>query len=319
MKKRTLGKSGLEVSAVGLGCMGMSHAYGPAADRGEMVRLIRAAVDRGVTFFDTAEVYGPYENEEVVAEALAPVRDQVVIATKFGVAFEHGQSGRLLMNSRPAHIRESIDGSLRRLQTDVIDLYYQHRFDPDVPIEDVAGTLKDLITEGKVRHWGMSEAAADLIRRAHAVQPVAALQSQYSMMWRRPETDLFPVLDELGIGFVAYSPLANGFLSARYNRDSTFDALDFRSFFPRWKPENIDANQVFLHLMADVAGARKATSAQIALAWMLAKRPWIVPIPGTRKLERLEENLGAANVELSSEEMQELDAALARTGLESPR
>jgi aryl-alcohol dehydrogenase-like predicted oxidoreductase len=312
MQKRKLGNSGLEVSAIGLGCMGMNHAYGPAADKKEMIRLIHAAIERGVTFFDTAEVYGPYDNEELVGEALAPYKGKAVVATKFGVQFEHGQSGRLLMDSRPEHIRESVEGSLKRLKVDAIDLYYQHRVDPSVPIEEVAGAVQDLMEEGKVKYWGLSEAGAEIIRRAHAVQPLTAVQSQYSMMWRKPEEEVLPALEELGIGFVPYSPLANGFLSGRYDRNSTFDSSDVRSFFPRWKPENIEANQALVNFIKKVAAGKNATPAQIALAWVLAQKPWMVPIPGTRKLERLEENLGAADVTLTQEEWRNVNGALSK-------
>lgn len=312
MQKRKLGYAGLEVSAIGLGCMGMNHAYGPPADKKEMIQLIHAAFERGVTFFDTAEVYGPFDNEELVGEALAPYKGKVVIATKFGVQFEHGQSGRLLMDSRPEHIRESVQGSLKRLNVEPIDLYYQHRVDPNVPIEDVAGTVQDLIKEGKVKYWGLSEAGAEIIRRAHAVQPVTAIQSQYSMLWRKPEDEVLPAIEELGIGFVSHTPLANGFLSGRYDKNSKFDSSDVRSFFPRWKPENIEVNLVLVNLITEVAAGKNATPAQIALAWLLAQKPWIVPIPGTRKLERLIENLGAADVALTQEELRDLDRELSK-------
>jgi aryl-alcohol dehydrogenase-like predicted oxidoreductase len=311
MEKRKLGNSNLEVSAIGLGCMGMSHAYGPAADKNEMVHLIHKAYDLGVTFFDTAEIYGPFENEEVVGEALAAYRYNVIIATKFGVQFEFGQHGRLLMDSTPENIRKSVEGSLKRLKTETIDLYYQHRVDPTVPIEDVAGAIQRLIEEGKIRHWGLSEAEVAVIRRAHAVQPVTALQSQYSMLWRNPEKEILPALDELGIGFVAYSPLANGFLSAKYDKNTLYDASDFRNFIPRFKPENIDKNQVLINLINELAKNKNATPAQISLAWVLAQKPWIVPIPGTRKLDRLEENLGAANIEICDEEIKHINELLA--------
>lgn len=310
MEKRSLGNSNLDVSAIGLGCMGMSHAYGPAADKYEMNHLIHKAYDLGVTFFDTAEIYGPYENEEVVGEALAAYRDKVIIATKFGVQFEFGQHGRLLMDSTPENIRKSVEGSLKRLKTETIDLYYQHRVDPNVPIEDVAGAIQRLIEEGKIRHWGLSEADVTIIRRAHAVQPVTALQSQYSMLWRNPEKEIMPTLEELGIGFVAYSPLANGFLSAKYGKDTIYDASDFRNFIPRFKPENIDKNQVLIDLINELAANKKATPAQVSLAWVLAQKPWVVPIPGTRKLDRLEENLGAANIEISNEEIDQINELL---------
>lgn len=308
MKKRTLGNSGLEVSALGLGCMGMSHGYGPAANKQEMISLIHTAVERGVTFFDTAEVYGPFTNEELVGEALAPYRDQVVIATKFG--FKVGEGNLTGLDSRPEHIRQVVEGSLKRLRIEAIDLLYQHRVDPDVPIEDVAGTIKELIQAGKVKYWGLSEAGTETIRRAHAVQPVTAVQSEYSMWWRRPEEQLLPVLEELGIGFVPFSPLGRGFLTGQVNRHTAFDSSDFRNIVPRFTPENLDANQVLVDLIQRVAAEKNATPAQIALAWLLARKPWIVPIPGTRKLERLDENLGAANLELSQEELGDLDTAL---------
>ena len=292
MQKRTLGKSNLEVSALGLGCMGMSFGYGPAADKQEMISLIRAAVERGVTFFDTAEVYGPFTNEELVGEALAPVRDQVVIATKFGFKFEGGkQSG---LDSRPAHIKEVAEASLKRLKIDAIDLFYQHRVDPDVPIEDVAGAVKDLIQEGKVKHFGLSEAGVQTIRRAHAVQPVTALQSEYSLWWREPEAEVLPTLEELGIGFVPFSPLGKGFLTGKIDENTTFDSTDFRNVVPRFTPENRKANLALVDWLTTFAERKKATPAQIALAWLLAQKPWIVPIPGTTKLHRLEENIGAA-------------------------
>ena len=311
MDKRTLGQ-GLEVSALGLGCMGMSQSYGPnPGDRGDMIALIRAAVDRGVTLFDTAEVYGPYDNEELVGEAVAPVRDQVVIATKFAYRFdEHGrQTG---MVSRPEHIIEAVDGSLRRLRVDVIDLCYQHRVNPDVPIEDVAGTVKDLIAAGKVKHFGMSEAAAATIRRAHGVQPVTALQSEYSLWFRRPETDVIPTLEELGIGFVPFSPLGKGFLTGTIDQTTAFQAGDIRASIPRFEEENRQANRALIDLLQAIAGRKNATPAQVALAWLLAQKPWIVPIPGTRRLSRLEENLAAVDVELTSGDLGEIDQALAR-------
>lgn len=311
MKKRKLGQCGLEVSTIGLGCMGMSHAYGPAADKKEMIKLIHAAIDREVTFFDTAEVYGPFDNEELVGEALTSYQGKVVIATKFGVQ-EIAENHNLIMNSRPEHIRKSVEGSLKRLKVETIDLYYQHRVDPHVPIEEVAGAIQDLIKEGKIKYWGLSEAGADIIRRAHAIQPLTAIQSQYSMMWRNPEEEILPALEELGIGFVPYSPLANGFLSGKYDKNSKFDSSDFRNFHPRWKPEAVDANQILLDLIKEVAARKNATSAQISLAWVLAQKPWIVPIPGTRKLERLEENLGAADVDLTPEELCDLNEALSK-------
>ncbi len=309
MQKRQLGTSGLEVSALGLGCMGLSHGYGPATDTDQAVKLIRAAVERGVTFFDTAEVYGPYLNEEVVGEALKPVRDQVVIATKFGFTFGDDNKQQIL-NSRPEHIRLAVEGSLRRLKTDVIDLLYQHRVDPEVPIEDVAGTVQALIQEGKVKHFGLSEAGANTIRRAHAVQPVTALQSEYSMWWREPEQEILPLLEELGIGFVPFSPLGKGFLTGSIKTGSTFGADDFRSKVPRFAADAMAANEQLVTLLADLAADKAVTSAQIALAWLLAQKPWIVPIPGTTKLHRLEENLGAAEVNLNAGEMQKITQAL---------
>ncbi|MBP1909206.1 aldo/keto reductase [Methanolobus bombayensis] len=312
MKYRELGNSGLKVSAIGLGCMGMSHAYGPAANKEEMIELIRSAVKMGVTFFDTAEVYGPYVNEELVGEALEPYKGKVVIASKFGVAFEHGQSGKLLMDSTPENIRRSVEGSLERLRVDSIDLLYQHRVDPEVPIEDVARTVKELMQEGKVKHWGLSETTADVIRRAHAVLPLTAVQSEYSMMWRTPEEDVLPTLEELGIGFVPFSPLGNGFLTGKINKDTTFGEGDIRSVLTRFLSENIDANQVLLDLIGKIAETRNATPAQIALAWVLAQKPWIVPIPGTRKLHRLEENTAAADVELTEDELAMLNETLSK-------
>src|SRR3954454_3592836 len=307
MITRTLGANGLEVSEIGLGCMGLSHGYGTPTDRGQAIDLIRSAVDRGVTFFDTAEVYGPFTNEELVGEALEPVRDQVVIATKFG--FDVAGGGRSGVNSRPEHIREAVEGSLSRLRTDVIDLLYQHRVDPDVPIEDVAGTVMELIAEGKVRHFGLSEAGAQTVRRAHAVQPVTALQSEYSLWWRQPEEEVLPTLEELGIGFVPFSPLGKGFLTGKMGPDTTFDSTDFRSTVPRFSPDNIKANQALVDLINAFAAQKGATPAQIALAWLLAQKPWIVPIPGTTKLYRLEENLGATNVELTPEDVRAIEAA----------
>jgi len=319
MKTRKLGKSNLEVSAIGLGCMGMSHAYGPAADKGDMIQLLRSAVDRGVTFFDTAEVYGPYVNEELVGEALEPYKGKVVIATKFGVAFEHGQSGALLMDSSYETIKKSVEGSLKRLRVDSIDLLYQHRVDPRVPIEDVAETVTELIKEGKVKHWGLSEASADVIRRAHAVFPVTALQSEYSMMWRTPEKDILPTLEELGIGFVPFSPLGNGFLAGKIDKNTTFGQGDIRSILTRFLSENMDANQVLLDLIGKIAETKNATPAQIALVWVLAQKPWIVPIPGTRKLSRLEENIGAADLDLTHEELSVLNKALSNIEIAGSR
>ncbi|PLR50161.1 aldo/keto reductase [Chimaeribacter arupi] len=309
MQTRYLGKSGLEVSALGLGCMGLSYGYGPATDTRQAIELIRAAVERGVTFFDTAEVYGPYLNEEVVGEALAPFRDRVVIATKFGFTFGEDNKQQIL-NSRPAHIREAVEGSLRRLKTDVIDLLYQHRVDPEVPIEDVAGTVKDLIAEGKVKHFGLSEAGVQTIRRAHAVQPVAALQSEYSMWWREPEQAILPLLEELGIGFVPFSPLGKGFLTGAINAGTTFGDDDFRSKVPRFAAEAREANNALVALLTGLAAEKGVTPAQIALAWLLAQKPWTVPIPGTTKLHRLEENLGAAAITLTQEDTRQISQAL---------
>ncbi|HEY9214328.1 MAG TPA: aldo/keto reductase [Ancylobacter sp.] len=307
MQKRKLGNSSLEVSALGLGCMGLSHGYGPAVDKDTGITLIRSAVERGVTFFDTAEVYGPFTNEELVGEALQPFRNQVVIATKFGFTF--GDDGKQqILNSRPEHIRQVADASLKRLRTDVIDLFYQHRVDPDVPIEDVAGTVKDLIAAGKVKHFGLSEAGVQTIRRAHAVQPVTALQSEYSMWWREPEKDVLPTLEELGIGFVPFSPLGKGFLTGAISEATTFGADDFRSKVPRFSEENRKANQALVDLLGQLAAGKKATSAQIALVWLLAQKPWIVPIPGTTKLHRLEENLGAVDLELTASDLAEINA-----------
>lgn len=308
MQQRQLGQNGLTVSALGLGCMGLSFGYGPATDKAQAIALIRAAVDRGVTFFDTAEVYGPYINEEVVGEALAPVRDKVVIATKFG--FDCDQPGQVL-NSRPEHIRAAIEGSLKRLKTEVIDLYYQHRVDPDVPVEEVAGTIADLIAEGKVKHFGLSEAGVDTIRRAHAVCPVTALQSEYSLWWREPEQAILPLLEELNIGFVPFSPLGKGFLTGAINAQTTFDSSDFRNVVPRFSEASRQANQQLVDLVQRLAAEQGVTAAQIALAWLLAKAPWIVPIPGTTKLHRLEENLGSVNVTLSQEALARINQALA--------
>lgn len=314
MQKRKLGKSGLEVSALGLGCMGMSFSYGPPKDKKEMNALLRAAVERGTTFFDTAEVYGPFVNEELVGEALAPFRGQVVIATKFGFDLKGRDTrpGAAGLNSRPEHIKEVAEASLKRLKVDVIDLFYQHRVDPNVPIEDVAGTVKDLIQQGKVRHFGLSEAGVQTIRRAHAVQPVTALQSEYSLWWRRPEADVIPTLEELGIGLVPYSPLGKGFLTGRFDGNATFDKSDFRSTLPRFTPEALKANQALIELLALIAKRKQATPAQIALAWLLARKPWIVPIPGTTKLHRLEENIGAVSVELTPDDLREMDSAASK-------
>jgi aryl-alcohol dehydrogenase-like predicted oxidoreductase len=320
MQKRSLGNSNLEVSALGLGCMGMSHGFGPAADKHEMIELIRTAVERGVTFFDTAEVYGPFINEELVGEALAPFRGQVLIATKFGFAADtDGGSGMSALNSRPEHIRQVAEASLKRLRVDAIDLFYQHRVDPNVPIEDVAGAVKDLIQQGKVKHFGLSEAGARTIRRAHAVQPVTAVQSEYSLWWRRPEEEILPTLEELGIGFVPFSPLGRGFLTGKIDENTKFDSTDFRNILPRFSPENRKANQVFVEFLNKFAEQKQATPAQIALAWLLAQKPWIVPIPGTTKLSRLDENLGAAAVELNSDDLREIDSAAAQIKLQGDR
>jgi aryl-alcohol dehydrogenase-like predicted oxidoreductase len=320
MQKRKLGKSNLEVSALGLGCMGMSYGYGPAPEKKEMISLIRTAVERGVTFFDTAEAYGPFANEELVGEALAPFRNQVVIATKFGFKIdpkaERGLNG---VDSRPQHIREVAEASLKRLKTEVIDLFYQHRVDPDVPIEDVAGTVKDLIQQGKVKHFGLSEAGVQTIRRAHAVQPVTALQNEYSLWFRDPEKEVLPMLEELGIGFVPFSPLGKGFLTGKINEDTKFDKTDFRNIVPRFTPENRKANQAVVDVLGKFAQQKKATPAQIALAWLLAQKPWIVPIPGTTKLHRLEENLGAAAIELTAEDLHEIDAAASKITVQGAR
>ncbi|MCX6120157.1 MAG: aldo/keto reductase [Ignavibacteriales bacterium] len=307
MQKRKLGKNGLEVSALGLGCMGMSYAYGEIPDKKEMISLIHKAVDRGVTLFDTAEMYGPFTNEELLGEALAPYRNKVVIATKFGIKM---QDGKQVQDSRPEQIRKSVEGSLRRLNTDFIDLYYQHRVDTTVPIENVAGAIKDMIRAGKIKHWGLSEAGVKTIRRAHAVQPLTAIQSEYSLWWRRPEEELIPTLEELGIGFVTFSPLGKGFLTGSFNKDSNFGKSDFRNIVPRFTPEALEANQVLVDLLKKVAEQKEATPGQIALAWLLAQKPWIVPIPGTTKLNRLEENIGAATVTLTSKELSEIKSAL---------
>lgn len=320
MEKRKLGKSDLEVFAIGLGCMGMSFGLGPAIDRQEGIALIRAAVERGVTFFDTAEVYGPFTNEELVGEALAPVRDQVVIATKFGFKPAADGSGRWSeLDSRPEHIKDVAEASLKRLKTDVIDLFYQHRVDPNVPIEDVAGAVKELIQAGKVKHFGLSEAGVQVIRRAHAVQPVAALQSEYSLWWREPEAEILPTLAELGIGFVPFSPLGKGFLTGKIDESTTFDEKDFRNIVPRFSAENRKANQAVVDLISDIARGKNATPAQIALAWVLAQQPWMVPIPGTTKLHRLEENLGAANIELTAEDLREIDSAVSQLAIQGER
>lgn len=318
MQKRKLGKSNLEVSALGLGCMGLSAAYGKPLSKPEAIALIRAAVERGVTFFDTAEVYGPFTNEDVVGEALAPVRDQVVIATKFG--FRISETGQQVgVDSRPEHIREVADASLKRLKTDRIDLFYQHRVDPAVPIEDVAGAVKDLIRQGKVKHFGLSEAGMQTLRRAHAVQPVAALQNEYSLWWRKPEEEVLPTCEELGIGFVPFSPLGRGFLTGKIDENTTFEKDDFRNLVPRFTPEARKANQTLVDLLRQIAQRRNATPAQIALAWLLAQKPWIVPIPGTTKLQRLEENIGAASVELTAEDLSEIENAASNIPIEGAR
>jgi aryl-alcohol dehydrogenase-like predicted oxidoreductase len=317
MKTRALGSSRLQVSAIGLGCMGMSGGYGPAGVRDEMIALLRSAFDRGVTFFDTAEIYGPFVNEELVGEALAPFRDQVVIATKFGFAFDGTQP--LGLCSRPEHIRQVADASLKRLQVETIDLLYQHRVDPEVPIEDVAGAVKDLIEKGKVKHFGMSEAAAATIRRAHAVQPVTAVQSEYSLWWRRPEKDVLPALEELGIGFVPYSPLGRGYLTGKINPDTKFDSSDIRTTIPRFEPNARAANQALVDLLGRVAQRKNATAGQIALAWLLAQKPWIVPIPGTRKLDRLDENIAATDVELSADDLHEIESGTAAITIHGAR
>jgi aryl-alcohol dehydrogenase-like predicted oxidoreductase len=319
MQKRKLGKSNLEVSAMGLGCMGMSMSYGPPRDKQEMISLLHTAVDRGITFFDTAEVYGPFTNEELVGEGLAPYRGQVVIATKFGFKIDPKQKRQVGLDSRPEHIREAAEGSLKRLGTDVIDLYYQHRVDPNVPIEDVAGTVKDLIREGKVKHFGLSEAGVQTIRRAHAVQPVTAVQSEYSLWFREPEKQVLPTLEELGIGFVPYSPLGRGFLTGKINENTTFDTSDFRNQLPRFTPQARRANQALIDLLGQIAQRKKATPAQIALAWLMAQKPWIVPIPGTTKLERLEENLAAVSIQLTSDDLHELDSLAAKIPVKGER
>jgi len=314
MDKRKLGRSNLEVSAIGLGCMGMSFSYGPPKDKQEMTKLLHAAVDRGITFFDTAEVYGPFTNEELVGDALAPFRGKVAIATKFG--FDLGGSdnrpGAAGLNSRPEHIKQAVEGSLKRLKVDVIDLLYQHRVDPNVPIEDVAGAVKELIRAGKVKHFGLSEAGVKTIRRAHAVQPLTALQSEYSLWWRKPEQEVIPALEELGIGLVPYSPLGRGFLTGAIKENTTFDSTDFRSTLPQFTPEALKTNQALIDLLGKIAQRKKATPAQIALAWLLAQKPWIVPIPGTTKLNRLEENIGALSIRLTSEDQRDIDAAASK-------
>ncbi len=324
MQKRKLGASGLEVSAIGLGCMGMSYSYAPFPDRQEMISLIRTAVDRGVTFFDTAEAYGPFTNEELVGEALAPVRGQVVIATKFGFDLDpshdpRGMKGSPGLNSQPKHIRDVAEASLRRLRTDVIDLFYQHRVDPNVPIEDVAGAVKDLIAQGKVRHFGLSEAGVGTIRRAHAVQPVTALQSEYSLWTRTPETEVIPTLEELGIGFVPFSPLGKGFLTGKMNENTSFDSTDIRNAIPRFTPEARKANQALVDLLGSIGERKHVTPAQIALAWLLAQKPWIVPIPGTTKLHRLDENNGAADVEFSPQDLREIESSASKIPVQGAR
>jgi aryl-alcohol dehydrogenase-like predicted oxidoreductase len=319
MQKRKLGNSGLEVSALGLGCMGMSFGYGPAGETQEMISVIRGAVERGVNFFDTAEVYGPFTNEVLVGEALAPLRAQVVIATKFGWKLDPSTGKQAGLDSRPEHIKEVAEASLKRLKTDVIDLFYQHRVDPNVPIEDVAGAVKDLIQQGKVKHFGLSEAGVQTIRRAHKVQPVTALQSEYSLWFREPEAELIPTLEELGIGFVPFSPLGKGFLTGKISEDTQFDKSDFRNIVPRFTPENRKANQAVVDLLGKFAQQKKATPAQVALAWLLAQKPWIVPIPGTTKLHRLEENIGAVNLEMSPDELRELETAASRIAVQGAR
>ena len=320
MKKHKLGKSGLEVSAIGLGCMGMSFGYGPAKDKKEMIALLRAAVERGVTFFDTAEVYGPFTNEELVGEALASFRDQVVIATKFGFKAASGDQSRWSdLDSRPKHIKEVAEASLKRLRTNVLDLFYQHRVDPHVPIEEVAGTVKELIDEGKVKHFGLSEPGVQTIRRAHAVQPIAAVQSEYSLWWRKPEEEVLPTLEELRIGFVPYSPLGRGFLTGKMNENTTFDSSDFRNILPRFTPEARKANQALVDLLGEIAKRKKATPAQIALAWLIAQKPWIVPIPGTTKLKRLDENIGAASIELTPEDLRHIESVASKISVQGAR
>jgi aryl-alcohol dehydrogenase-like predicted oxidoreductase len=319
MQKRTLGNRGLEVSAIGLGCMGLSYGYGPAVDKQQGISLIRSAFERGVTFFDTAEVYGPFANEELVGEALAPFREQVVIATKFGFDIDPNGGQQRGLNSHPEHIKQVARASLKRLKTDVIDLFYQHRVDPSVPIEDVAGAVKDLIHEGKVKHFGLSEPGVQTIRRAHAVHPVTAVQSEYSMWWREPEQEVLPTLEELGIGFVPFSPLGKGFLTGAINENTTFDSTDFRNVVPRFTPEARKANQTLVDLLGEIAARKQVTSAQIAIAWLLAQKPWIVPIPGTTKLHRLEENIGAAAVDLTPEELRIIDSAVSTISVHGAR
>jgi aryl-alcohol dehydrogenase-like predicted oxidoreductase len=319
MQKRKLGNSNLEVSAIGLGCMGLSFGYGPAVDKQQGISLIRSALERGVTFFDTAEVYGPFTNEELVGEALAPFRGQVVIASKFGFAIDPQTRQQRGLDSQPAHIKEVAEASLKRLKIDAIDLFYQHRVDPNVPIEDVAGAVKDLIRAGKVRHFGLSEAGVQTIRRAHAVQPVTALQSEYSLWWREPEEQVLPALEQLGIGFVPFSPLGKGFLTGAINANTAFDSSDFRNIAPRFTPEARKANQALVDLLRDIAAQKQATPAQIALAWLLARKPWIVPIPGTTKLHRLEENVGAAGVKLTSDDLREIERAVSEVGVQGAR
>ncbi|MGE5214907.1 MAG: aldo/keto reductase [Nitrospirota bacterium] len=320
MKKRKFGKSGLEVSAIGLGCMGMSFGYGPPKDKQEMISLLQEAIELGVTFFDTAEVYGPFTNEELVGEALSPFRDQVVIATKFGFKPTSDDQSRWSdLDSRPEHIKEVAEGSLRRLKTDVIDLFYQHRVDPDVPIEDVAGAVKELIDEGKVKHFGLSEPGVQTIRRAHAIQPLTAVQNEYSLWWRKSEEEVLPALEELGIGFVPYSPLGRGFLTGKIDERTTFHETDFRNLLPRFTPEARQANQALVDLLGEMAKRKKATPAQIALAWLVAQKPWIVPIPGTTKLHRLEENIGATDIELTEEDLREIDAAASEIEVQGDR
>ena len=312
------GKSGLEVSALGLGCMGMSFAYGPAPDKKEMISLIRAAFDRGITFFDTAEAYGPFLNEELVGEAVAPFRDQVVIATKFGFAFD-AAGKEIGLDSRPEHIKQVAEASLKRLKTDVIDLFYQHRVDPTVPIEEVAGAIKELVDEGKVKHWGLSEPAARTVRRAHAVQPVTAVQNEYSLWWRRPEEEMLPALEELGIGFVPFSPLGRGFLTGKIDQNTKFADNDFRTIVPRFTPQARKANQIWVEVLGGIAARKNATPAQLALAWLLAQEPWIVPIPGTTKLSRLEENIGAVEIELTADDLKDINEATSQIGVQGAR
>jgi aryl-alcohol dehydrogenase-like predicted oxidoreductase len=319
MKKRKLGKSGLEVSAIGLGCMGMSFGYGPPKDKQEMISLLRAAVERGVTFFDTAEVYGPFTNEELVGEGLAPFREQVVIATKFGFKLDPKSGRSIGVDSRPEHIKEVAEASLKRLKTEVIDLFYQHRVDPDVAIEDVAGAVKELIHEGKVKHFGLSEPGVQTIRRAHAVQPVTAIQNEYSLWWRKSEHEVLPLLEELGIGFVPFSPLGRGFLTGKMNENTTFDSSDLRNTLPRFTPEARKANRALVDLLGEIAKRKNATPAQIALAWLLAQKPWIVPIPGTTKLKRLEENVGAAEIELTRDDLREIESAASQIEVQGAR